>query len=121
MRIRLITGGRHYKNRQKLRDVLDEEKPDMIVHGNCVTGADMLARQWASDNDKPQLVWPAEWDQHGHAAGPLRNEAMVRWVKQEEDLCRDDVKVIAFSGGDGTADCVAQARAAGLEVIEVSE
>jgi hypothetical protein len=54
----------------------------------------------------------AEWNRHGNKAGPIRNATMLA-MKPPVKL------VVAFPGGSGTADMVAKAKAAGLEVMEV--
>ena len=48
----------------------------------------------------------ADWDKFGRAAGPIRNAQMLREGKP--DL------VVAFPGGRGTANMVAQAKARAL-------
>jgi hypothetical protein len=53
--------------------------------------------------------YPADWQKHGKAAGPIRNRQMLEDGKP--DL------VIAFSGGRGTANMISQARAAGVKVL----
>ena len=74
-------------------------------------GADRLARDWAAARpDIQRFVCRADWASHGAAAGPMRNARMLEWGP---DL------VVAFPGGRGTADMVRQARAAGVEVIQV--
>jgi hypothetical protein len=56
--------------------------------------------------------WPADWGLHGKAAGAIRNRAMLVGPPPA-DL------VIAFPGGRGTANCVAQAEALGIRVVRV--
>ena len=46
-------------------------------------------------------------------AGFVRNQRMIDEGKP--DLC------VAFPGGDGTADMVKRARAAGIEVLEINQ
>lgn len=81
-----------------------------IIHG-AARGADAVAARWAERHNVPAMAFPANWKKHGKAAGPRRNAKMIAEG-------RPDV-VIAFPGGRGTADCVRQARAAGIEVVEV--
>jgi hypothetical protein len=94
---------------------LHAERPvTYLFHGNA-SGADRAAAAWASlhrdhANIKVFAV-PAEWSKHGRAAGPKRNQAM---------LGQGIDRVVAFPGGKGTADMVARARRAGVEVLEVA-
>jgi hypothetical protein len=53
----------------------------------------------------------ADWNTHGRAAGPIRNQRMLDEVKPE--------LVVAFPGGRGTADMVRRAREAGVNVYLV--
>ncbi|MBB4931818.1 hypothetical protein F4561_002638 [Lipingzhangella halophila] len=114
MRI-IVTGGRSYIAHQAIRDVLatyDATPPPILVHG-AASGADRTAAQVATH----VLGWPveehpADWKQHGRAAGPIRNAAMV-------SLGADIL--IAFPGGKGTADMTRRAQAAGIPVRRVTE
>ena len=82
MRI-LITGSRDWASDAILSNAVAEAIPDnltrvTLVHGACPTGADLfasqLARRWRRFNEEAH---PADWDTHGRAAGPIRNQAMV--------------------------------------------
>lgn len=86
--------------------------PREIVEG-CARGADSLAEDWATGD--PDIVlqhFPADWDRHGRAAGPIRNQQML-------DEGQPDA-VIAFTRdlrtSRGTRDMVTRARRAGLPV-----
>lgn len=88
-------------------DVNGEPLPVKIIHGACPTGADRVADKWAERNMMPRRRIAADWDKHGKAAGPMRNQAMV------------DLKpsyAIAFPGGRGTQDCVQRCDKAGIQV-----
>ena len=61
----------------------------------------------ATKPDIKRYVCHADWETHGRAAGPIRNEKMLTW---KPDL------VVAFPGGVGTADLVRRAEAAGVPV-----
>jgi hypothetical protein len=78
----------------------------MIIHGGA-EGADALASAWAFQRCIPCLSVPANWGEHGKAAGPIRNRKMLEYVVDG---------VVAFPGGAGTADLVAQATAADVKV-----
>jgi hypothetical protein len=79
-----------------------------VVDGE-LCGADSLAGREGAALGYRVVVYPADWELHGKAAGPIRNEEMIR---SGADL------VIAFAGGRGTADRVARARRAGIPVRE---
>ena len=80
-----------------------------MIHGDA-SGADRLAGEWAKERCIEVLARPAEWKKHGRAAGPIRNQAMLAEKPQ---------LVVAFPGGKGTADMVAKAKKAGLEVVVI--
>lgn len=123
----LCTGGRAYADRDHVFAVLDalhaERAITLIVHGACgldektmrqvgyrerMTGADRWADDWSLERGIPCNTHVARWLEFGPSAGPRRNRAMLK-----EDM--PDV-VIAFPGDRGTADCIRQARALGIEV-----
>ena len=111
-----MTGGRTYRFASRVTAALDaldrgEARITALAHGGC-SGADECAEGWAVATGTPTTRYKANWTQEGVKAGPLRNGRMLREF-------RPDV-VLAFPGGKGTADCVRQARALGIRVIEVS-
>ncbi|HEU4728416.1 MAG TPA: DUF2493 domain-containing protein [Kofleriaceae bacterium] len=110
----LVCGGRIFHDWPLVRDTLDSvsrlRRVEVIIHGGA-TGVDYLARRWASELGRPVLEFRPNWELHGRAAGPIRNQRML-------DEGKPDL-VVAFPGGKGTADMVRRAKAAGLEVIEV--
>jgi predicted Rossmann-fold nucleotide-binding protein len=113
----LVCGGRLYSNVTKVGQEMrriERERGEitLVIHGGA-QGADSLAKFWAQAHHKRQWEFRAQWKKYGMRAGPLRNQKML-------DEGRPDL-VVAFPGGRGTADMVARARKAGVEVIEVSE
>lgn len=107
----LVCGGRDFDDFGSLNRELHRHDVSVVIHGNA-RGADWLADRWARANAVDRLAFPADWETHGRAAGPKRNQRML-------DEGRPDL-VIAFPGGRGTADMVRRARKAGVKVIEVS-
>jgi hypothetical protein len=113
----IVTGSRNWTNGQAvfraLTQAADGQDWDqlVIVHGACPTGADHFAVRWASLVGVTHEAFFANWNQHGKAAGPIRNRAMVA---AGADLC------LAFPLGPsrGTRDCMAAARNAGIPVKE---
>lgn len=127
MRI-LITGSRDLTDANVVVEAitnLSASAPVTIVVGDCPTGADLFARgfwgQIIADRHHPETpdnlrVFKADWQAHGKAAGPLRNQAMV---DSGADVCLAFYKQGA--GNRGTSDCVTRARAAGIPVKEFTE
>lgn len=108
----LVCGGRDFSDRETVFAVLDRLKR---MHGRLTViqggarGADALAREWCQAQDSVRMInEPANWKEHGRAAGPIRNQHML-------DEHRPDL-VIAFPGGRGTADMVERALQAGVQV-----
>lgn len=108
----IVCGGRDLNDRFYVYESLDRFHR---VHGvTCVIqggakGADKLAYEWAADRMIMVINEPADWKQHGRAAGPMRNQKMI-------DDHRPDA-VIAFEGGSGTADMIRRSKRAGLTVF----
>lgn len=102
MRI-LVCGGRDYQDVNRIASVLSEysDKDVTIIHGGA-RGADTLAGEWAMRFAKDVVVFKADWDKYGKAAGAIRNQQML-------DEGKPDM-VIAFPGGRGTADMVRRAK-----------
>lgn len=110
----IVTGGRHWVpvGHNGLWELLRRLEPTVIVQGGCPTGADFWARQYAREHKLYLATFRADWARHGKAAGPLRNAAMV--------AAGADV-VVACPGGNGTADCVKKAAAAGIKVLRAGD
>lgn len=108
----LVCGGRDFNDKDMVWGILDSlhaMRPiTRIVHG-AAKGADSLAGDWARSRGVPQDRYPADWKQHGRAAGPLRNAEML--VKSKPSLC------LAFPGRRGTADMMRRAERAGVAVM----
>lgn len=107
----LACGGRDFFGRNLVYAVLDPMVIDVLIEGEA-PGADTLAREWATEQGIPVERYPADWNRHGKAAGPIRNRRML--VEGKPDL------VVAFPGGRGTANMISQAEAAGVKVLKVT-
>ena len=112
----LVCGGREFKDASRIREVLSAfhaaQPIARLIEGGA-TGADKLAFEWAKGHNVAVSKYRAKWHLHGKAAGPIRNELMLR-------AGQPDV-VIAFPGGAGTAHMVKIAREAGVEVLVIKE
>lgn len=114
----IVTGGRDYKNQEHVTKALESVGATIVVHGGA-NGADSHAdkySEWAALNlgiYVETIVYKADWDKYGKAAGPIRNRKMLMENK--------DAIVLAFSGGQGTNGCVMIARELGMMVFRVEE
>lgn len=111
----LVTGGRDYADRDAVfatLDALHAERGIVALATGGAAGADRLADAWAAAQGIERHRYTPDWQQHGRAAGVIRNSEMLR--EFAPDL------VVAFPGGRGTADMVAKARRAGVDVIEIA-
>lgn len=75
-----------------------------------IGGADYWGMRWAKRNSIPFETVRADWTTHGKAAGPIRNNKMA---EMKPDC------VVAFKGGNGTADMVRKAKSRDIEVMEI--
>lgn len=108
----IVCGGRDYADAARVHEVLDglvHHLPITEVIQGAARGADALAKAWAVSRGIPCVSVPAQWRKFGKQAGALRNTRMLKEYGAEA--------VIAFPGGRGTYNMVAQARAAGVRVI----
>lgn len=109
----LVCGGRDFNDWEWMNEVLTwisgSNHIEVLIHG-AARGADSLAGEWAELANVPIKAYPADWQRHGRAAGPIRNRLMLSDGKPDF--------VIAFPGGRGTADMISAARVAGVTVME---
>lgn len=114
----IIAGGRDHRLTRENVQLLNSMENEIgeVVTGGCPTGADRDARGWAEFFDIPHQDFPADWDQHGKAAGPIRNSQMISYVCSKDDM---PGMLIAFPGGKGTQDITTKALNAKLRVIRV--
>ena len=112
----VVTGGRDFNDIELVHralnamSILADGKLE-IAHGGA-TGADTLSATWAKHHNVPCSVFAADWKRLGRSAGPARNAEMLTV------FCPD--VVLAFPGGNGTADCVRKARARNIPIIDMA-
>jgi len=104
----LVCGSRRWADIDAIFSAMDEAKPACVIHGGA-PGADRIAGEWAKARGVPCEVFPADWA-IGAAAGPIRNTRMLK--EGRPDL----VLAFALPKSRGTADLVAKARRAGVQV-----
>lgn len=89
-----------------------DRRPTVVMSGGA-SGADLFVQTWAGSLGIPHLSFPADWERHGRAAGPIRNKQML-------DEGRPDL-VLAFQplgrSTPGTLNMMKQARAADVPVL----
>jgi len=106
----VVCGGRNFYYVRSIDKVLSKYfihvSRDILIHGGA-RGADKIAYDWAMERGFPTAAINANWIYYGNAAGPIRNAAM---------LLLNPELVIAFEGGEGTANMIDTATKAGIEV-----
>lgn len=99
---------------QKIRRILVKARLELkdveIVCGEAY-GADTVGKKWAISQSVPVVSFPADWKEHGKAAGHIRNDAMAEY----------GTHLIAFWDGKskGTKNMIERARKRGLRVAIV--
>jgi hypothetical protein len=81
----IIAGSREFKSLKAVGDgvrMFGKAHPDFhiteVVSGGA-RGADRLGEEVARNAGLTVKVFPAEWNKHGKAAGPIRNAAMAEY------------------------------------------
>ena len=120
----LVCGGRDYDNRTRFFSFMDRvleairgtgetPKRDVVIIHGAARGADALADDYGRERGLRVIRYPADWETHERAAGPIRNRLMLTDGQPHV--------IIAFKGGKGTADMIRQGKKAGVPVYEVKE
>jgi hypothetical protein len=112
----LVTGSRDWTDSAKIateifRCLYEMKTPhseSLLIHGDCPTGADKLADDYARTTGMHIWRFPADWDTHGKRAGFLRNAEMV-------DLEPDVVLAFIKNGSKGASMTAALAEKKKLE------
>lgn len=86
------------------------EKGEVVFISGCARGADQIPILLTKEDDEwgGLIKFPADWDKHGKAAGPIRNKQML-------DEGKPDLAIM-FPGGRGTAHMKGLLDKAGVEV-----
>lgn len=106
----IIAGGRDYKLTAGDWERLGKIQISEIVSG-CAAGADKGGEYYADQHGLPVSRFPADWDMHGKAAGPIRNRQMAEYADG----------VALFKGGRGTSSMRKEAERAGIEIFDFSD
>lgn len=122
----IIAGSRSFDDYVALKDYCDEvigtyrsrervpHQDIEIVSGGC-TGTDKLGERYARANGWKCKVFPANWDEYGKAAGPIRNGQMAEYACKSPDGFG---VLIAFPkpNSKGTKNMIMQASNAGIDI-----
>ena len=108
----LISGSRVYANRHKIHNVLSVLPFDtVIIHGDC-RGADKLSGSVATELGMTVDSYPADWNQYGRAAGPIRNQKML----DNNDIEKAIIFHENLQESKGTKDMVSRLKKKGIPI-----
>jgi hypothetical protein len=75
-----VVGSRNFTWRPTIYAILEKvfiiKGPFILVSGGC-KGPDKIAEDWAKSRNIETQIFHPDWDQHGRAAGPIRNKLIV--------------------------------------------
>lgn len=122
MKVVIVTGSRGWNVRDKINEQLSKHWPDLVIHGDCPTGADRIADDWCKRESVTCIPMPAQWNfqpdgRYDRSAGPTRNRHMMEvgaTLKHHGHI----VVVLAFpaKSGRGTQSAMQFARRMNLEM-----
>lgn len=143
MRVVVVTGSRYWLHPAEVARAI--EGFDLVLVGDCPTGADLHALEAANAVNQPVQVFCADpqraktllttwvrerrvnasvrvcadWVVDGNQAGPLRNHVLAVAAREYAD-CGNIVECHAFllPESNGTRDCMRRLRRRGLIVVE---
>ena len=113
----IIAGSRDFDDYALLRKTMDSLRPknvnvfktfdDVTVISGGASGADTLGERWARARELNVIRIPAKWHKYGKAAGPIRNEQMVKMADM----------LVAFwdTNSPGTFNIIETAKKYGVE------
>ena len=110
----IIAGGRDFTPEDRhweWLDALHATSPVSEVVCGMAEGADLFGMQWARARGIPVAEFPADWERHRRAAGPIRNGQMAQYADA----------VVLFAGGRGTANMHRRAAEHGLTIYDWRE
>ena len=107
----IVAGGREFNQKTRLFKYLDqyhEKTPITSVVCGMARGADSIGKEWAESRGVAVNKFPADWDNLGKKAGPLRNIDMAN---------NADALIAVWDGkSSGTKHMINTARGKGLLV-----
>jgi hypothetical protein len=115
-----VTGGRDYDPTpadDAWLDAIHQRTPITLLLDGGAKGTDTYVRLWAQGVVIWTVTYWPNWTALGTAAGPQRNERMLKRLRQEGILFGEPVALLCFPGGAGTKNCVTYARRLGIPLL----
>jgi len=113
----IIAGGRNFYNYVTVKERCEFylqnklKTHNVIIVSGHATGADALGEKFALDHNLQCELFPADWNKHGRAAGPIRNAEMAE---------RADALIAFWDGkSSGTKSMIELAQRKGLQIAIV--
>lgn len=117
----VVSGTRHLNDYGLFCQALEESGflqtlngVECIIQGDA-TGVDKLAARWADEHEVPKITKKADWNEHGKAAGPIRNGEMIEYAIEGGE--RAGLLAIWDGISNGTFDCIKKAKAKNLVIF----
>ena len=108
----IIAGSRHIVDIEPVWNAVRDSNfwVTEVVSG-AAKGVDALGEQYGEFHKIPVTRFPADWDTHGRAAGPIRNEIMALYA---------EALILVWDGESrGSANMKMNAERYGLRIYEV--
>jgi hypothetical protein len=104
----IIAGSRDILNRDVVENAIIESGFEIteVVSGGA-RGVDSIGEWWAREKKIPVKRFAPDWNKHGKAAGPIRNQQMAEYA---------DALIAVWNGSRGTKDMITQAAHRNLRV-----
>lgn len=109
----IIAGSRDGIKRDGVMTVL-KNSPFKITEIVCgeARGVDQYGKEWGQEQGIKVTSFPADWNKHGRAAGPIRNKEMAEYA---------DVLIAIWDGkSKGTKNMIDLAIKMGLQVLVIN-
>lgn len=122
MKVLFVTGDRNWIDPVPIQRVFDEVQPDLVIEG-AARGADSLAGREARLRGIEVEEWPANWETYHRQAGPIRNQKMLKRLRElraegHEVVCRAFHPYLPAS--KGTKNMVGELERGGFEYTLIS-
>lgn len=80
----IVAGSRSFNNYSEAESILNHiiqnyNSNDVVIVSGGARGADKLGELFAMKKGLKLKVFPANWNKHGKAAGPIRNQEMAEF------------------------------------------